>query len=146
MKAQHKRSHAGKSTGPKNGGTYLARAIEKWGSPPPDWIVALAGALDSGLSQPTAGAKIGVSGGAISAVLSRSYAGRMDRVEARVRGALMQATVVCPVEGAIPKNRCADNQVLKPSAASPARARFPHACKGCPNAFKAAVQEEQKSC
>lgn len=136
MKAQQKRCHAGKATGPANGGTYLARAKERWGDPPPDWIVALANAADGKDSQNAIGQKLGVSGGVISAVLSRSYPGRMDRVEARVRGALMEATVVCPVEGTIPKNRCADNQVLKPSAASPARARFPHACKGCPNAFQ----------
>jgi hypothetical protein len=139
-----KRKHSGKACGPKNGGTYVAKAQAAWAPRPPDWVVVLARAADSsGLSQNALAEKIGVSSGAtISSVLSHAYPGGYARIEARVRGALMQATVSCPVEGVIAKNRCADNQVMKPSAASPARAQFPFRCRTCPNAF----QKEQNPC
>jgi hypothetical protein len=136
MKAQNKRAHAGRAAGPKNGGTYLAKAHAAW-NPAPDWIVALARRADGAESLNAIGGKLGVSGGALSAVLSRTYPGGYSRIEARVRGALMSATVTCPVEGEIARNRCADNQASKPSAASPARAQFPFRCKSCPNAFTA---------
>jgi len=131
---QEKRRHAGKAVGPKNGGTYLAKAQAAW-MPTPDWIVALARRADGTESLNAIGDKLGVSGGALSAVISHTYPGGYSRIEARVRGALMSATVTCPVEGEIARNRCADNQASKPSAASPARAQFPFRCKSCPNAF-----------
>lgn len=130
-----KRVPAGKATGPKNGGTYLDKANAAW-NPAPDWILALAKRADGPLSLNALGAQLGIGGGALSAIISRKYAGGYSRVEARVRGALMDATVTCPVEGEIARNRCLDNQVRKPSAASPAAARFPFACKSCPNTFK----------
>jgi hypothetical protein len=67
----------------------------------------------------------------------------MDRIEARVRGALMEATVVCPVEGTIPKNRCADNQALKPS---PRRRRAPVSrtpARAAPTPFKEQFQRRK---
>lgn len=137
-----KRKHAGKAAGPKNGGTYLVKAQSAWAPKAPDWIVALARCADGPDSLNAIGAKLGVSGGALSAVISHSYPGGYARIEVRVRGALMAATVNCPVEGEIARNRCADNQVSKPSSASPARAQFPFRCKTCPHAF----QKEQSPC
>jgi hypothetical protein len=130
-----RRAHAGHGIGPKAGGSYVAKARAAWAPNPPDWVLALAHEADGLLSQRALGEKLGITGGALSAVISKKYPGGYARIEARVKGALMSATVACPVEGEIPRNRCADNQAKKPSAASPARARFPFACRTCPNAF-----------
>lgn len=128
------RKHAGQALGPKNGGSYVAKAQAAW-SPLPDWVLVLAQHADGSLSLNKLGERVGVSGATLSAVISHSYPGRYDKTEARVRGALMSATVECPVEGQIGRDRCAGNQQKKPSAASPMRARFPFACRLCPNAF-----------
>jgi hypothetical protein len=136
------RKTSGQALGPKNGGSYVAKAKAAW-NPLPDWVAVLAREADGPLSLNALAAKIGgFSGGTLSAVLSHSYPGRCDKIEARVRGALMSATITCPVEGEIGRDRCADHQQQKPSAASPARARFPFACKTCPNAFPTASEKE----
>ncbi len=134
-------SHHAKSLGSRSGLTYVERARRAWGaeinSCAPDWVFALASAADQyradGKSLSDLGARVGLHNSVVSAVIGKSYAGRYDAIEAKVRGALMNATVVCPVEGEIGRDRCASNQALKFSAANPARAKFPFACKACVN-------------
>jgi len=129
-------THA-RSLGSRSGKSYLARAVESWGAALPDWARALAETADlyrdAGKSLSDLGHRVGLHNSVVSSVIGKKYTGRYDTIEAKVRGALMDATVVCPVEGTIGRDRCAANQSLKFSAANPSRAKFPFACKGCPN-------------
>lgn len=131
----------GKSLGARCGSSYVDRAREKWEGAAPDWVIALAEETDraraGGNSQGDLGQRLGISGSVISAIIGHTYPGRYDMAEAKVRGALMSATVICPVEGTIGRDRCAANQALKFSAANPSRAKFPTACKACPNRIEA---------
>lgn len=125
-----------KSLGSRDGTSYALRARASWGVVP-DWVIALAAIADeyceNGKSLSDLGARLTLHNSVVSAVIGKSYAGRYDRIEAKVRGALMSETVICPVEGTIGRDRCAGNQALKFSAANPQRAKFPGACKSCPN-------------
>lgn len=111
---------------------FLARARAGWGDPP-DWIVALAMAC-AAESQTAVAAKLGVSGSMISSALANRYPGDMAKLEARVRGALMGATVDCPVLGEIGRDRCIASQGKQFSAASSVVVRLYRACRsGCPH-------------
>jgi hypothetical protein len=133
-------AHA-KSLGARDGRSYAERARERWQGKAPDWVMSLAAEADrcraDGRSQGDLGKRLGISGSVISAIIGKTYPGRYNTAEARVRGALMSATVECPVEGTIGRDRCAGNQTLKFSAANPTRARFPLACRICPNRIEA---------
>jgi hypothetical protein len=132
---------AAKSLGARDGGSYVERARARWTAALPDWVETLAAEADrcreAGKSQGDLGQRLGISGAVISAIIGRTYPGRYDFAEARVRGSLMNASVRCPVEGPIGRDRCAANQALKFSAANPTRAKFPFACKSCPNRIEA---------
>lgn len=132
-------SSGSKVVGPKDGGTYIDRARKRWGNVP-DWVMVLATHADqlagAGSSQADLADRIGCKASAVSAVIGKTYAGKYEHMEALVRGALMSATVECPLLGKIPRNDCAKNQKLPFSAASPERARLFRACRsGCPHAF-----------
>lgn len=128
-------SPARKKHGPANGGSYVERARAAW-QPVPDYILALARAADAAPSQGAIAQALGCSSATVSAMLSNSYAGRVDRMEAKIRGAFMSAVVACPALGMeIARNDCASNQQRKFSAANPQTAKFPRACKACPNAI-----------
>jgi hypothetical protein len=130
-----------KSLGARDGTSYEERARDKWNGRPPAWVLVLAEEADraraAGLSQGDLGRRLGLSGSVISAIIGHTYPGRYDFAEAKVRGLLMRATVSCPVEGTIGRDRCAANQALKFSAANPARAKFPFVCRSCPNRIEA---------
>nr|WP_284701207.1 transcriptional regulator [Rhodoplanes tepidamans] len=97
----------------------------------PAWVEALAEEATR-TSQSTAASRIGYSAPVVSAVLSRSYKGDYAAVEARVSGALMGATVDCPVLGEIARDHCLDQQRLGFAATSSVRARLYRACRaGC---------------
>lgn len=111
---------------------FLGRASAGWGATPPDWILALAEACASD-SQAGVGRRLGVSGSMLSSALAGRYPGDMAKLEARVRGALMGATVVCPVLGDIGRDRCITEQAKPFSTASSVAVRLHRACKDCPN-------------
>jgi len=98
----------------------------------PGWIWALAEACDR-TSQGQVAKRLGISAAVVNQVLGNAYKGRFDRVEARVRGELMQETVTCPVLGDLSKRECLDHQKAKFSATNPLRVRLYRACKVCPN-------------
>lgn len=109
------------------------KAQMMWGMNTPDWIMILAEACDRE-SQSAVARKIGYSGSAVSQVLSNSYQkGDIARFEQAVRGALMAATVRCPVMGELARNVCLSWQ-RKPFATTNAhRVRMHQACRsGCP--------------
>jgi hypothetical protein len=114
------------------GPTFLEKAIAAWGEPLPDWIEELARLADSERLA-GAGKRIGYNGSAVSMVLAKKYAGDVNRIEEMVRGALMSATVICPVLDEIGRDRCLTEQKEPFRATSRHRAQLFHACKTCPN-------------
>jgi hypothetical protein len=112
---------------------FLAKAQGAWGAALPDWVRELA--EEAMRNSATAVARrIGYSPAVISHVLAATYPGDLARVEAKVRGALMGATVVCPVLGEIGRDRCLDEQKMPFSAASSIRSKLYRACRsGCPH-------------
>jgi hypothetical protein len=99
-----------------------------------DWIDALRHECDR-TSQDQAGHLIGYSDSVVSQVLRGVYRGDLKRVEEAVRGALLGATVECPVIGDIPRNRCLDHQrrARDIAATNPLRVQLAKACPTCPN-------------
>lgn len=96
-----------------------------------DWIAALRQAAAGG--QRAAAQRIGYSPAVVSQVLSGSYRGDLKAVQTAVEGALLGATVDCPVAGEIPRNRCLEHQRSEASAANPMRVALAQACPVCPN-------------
>lgn len=109
---------------------FVANAHAAWGVPP-GWVLELA-EFAKVATLKEAGRKIGYSSGLVSQVISHSYGGDLNRVEQKVRGALMGETVVCPVIGAIGRDQCLDEQKKPFSATSAIRVRIYHECRsGC---------------
>lgn len=113
-------------------GSFADKAAAAYGAALPDWIAALALCADrEGLRG--AATRIGYSRTAVSTVLSGKYRADMARLEEMVRGALLSATVECPVLGEIGRDRCLSEQKEPFRATSAFRAQLFHACKTCPN-------------
>jgi hypothetical protein len=115
---------------------FVATAREAWardgqGEPPAE-VLALAEACNAS-TQAAVAARVGYSAGAISSVLRNKYAGDLVAVRARIRGALMAETVICPVLGEIGRDRCMAEQRRPFAATNSTRARLFHACRACPN-------------
>jgi hypothetical protein len=112
------------------GKTFVEKATAAWGDLP-DWVGELASLADAeGLGG--AEKRIDYSRSAISQILAFKYMGDLTRVEQMVRGALMAATVDCPVLGEIGRDRCLTEQKEPFRATSRHRAQLFHACKTCP--------------
>lgn len=99
-----------------------------------DWINALRREAQR-TNQQAAGVRIGYSSAVVNQVLKGTYKGDLGRVEEAVRGAIMGATIECPVIGEIPRNRCIDHQRRCGSfaATNPMRVQLSHTCPTCPN-------------
>lgn len=111
---------------------FVEKAEVSW-APAPDWVQVLAAEVDR-RGQPAAAKKIRYSAATVSQVISNSYRGDLARVEEMVRGALMAATLECPVLGEIGRDRCAAEQQEPFRATSAFRAQLFHACRaGCPH-------------
>lgn len=115
----------------------MNRALRAWGANPPDWIVALAAACDK-TTQARVAADLEISAPVVNQLLGRTYQGRVDRMESRVRGQYMKATVLCPVLGEISTRDCQENQQRNRSfrATNPLRVALRMACPKCPNREK----------
>lgn len=111
------------------------RARARWGAAAPEWIVVLARSCDQ-FGQTAMGKRLGVSGAVISATLSNSYAGRLDKIEQRVRGELMKERVLCPVLGDISKRQCLDEQSREYASTNALRVELRRACPRCPNQIR----------
>jgi len=111
----------------------LQKAMAAWGTDMPDWIHILAEACD-GSSQKKVSMQIGFSAGAVNQVLSQSYNAGLGAIKQAVEGALMNATVDCPVMGEMPANVCLENQKREFAATNSTRVRLYKACRGgCPH-------------
>lgn len=110
---------------------FRARAKEGWDGEPPDWIEALAEACQAS-SQSSVARRLGISASQVSQAIAKRYRAPLDRLEQRVRGALMGANVSCPVLGEIGRDRCISEQAKPFTAASSVRTRLHRACRsGC---------------
>jgi len=112
---------------------FVANAKRNWGAALPDWVLALAEEATR-----TSGAdvarRLGYSGAVVSGVINGTYGGDMATVEAKVRGLLMNETVVCPVLGDLSRDRCLTEQKMSRIGSSSLRARISRACRsGCPH-------------
>ena len=107
----------------------------------PDWIAALRAEVDR-TSQDRAGRLIGYSAGAVCGVLTNTYRSSTTRIEQAVRGALMGATIECPVLGDLRRDICIKHQARKFAATNPARVQLYQACRGgCPHSSVTQLQE-----
>lgn len=111
---------------------FTAKLAACQGTDAPDWIVVLA--EEASRTSATAVAKrIGYSASAVSSLISGKYPGDIGKIEAKVRGALMGATVECPVLGELTRDRCLGEQD-RPFTANALRSRLYRACRnGCPH-------------
>lgn len=104
----------------------------KWGANPPEWIVVLAEECDR-TGQTKAAKRLGTSSAVVNQALQNKYPGRMDTLEQRVRGELMNKVLACPVLGEISARRCLDEQARPFLSSNALRLRLTRACAICPN-------------
>lgn len=108
------------------------------------WLEVLRKACEGG-QQKAVGRQIGYSPAVISAVLNGNYKGNASAVQKAVEGALMQATVNCPVIGEIPQQRCVEHQRAPFRATNPTAVQLYRACRGgCPHALNAGAAGKEK--
>lgn len=113
--------------------TMLEKTRLAWNGAPPEWVEELALlANKEGLNG--CARRLKYSGAVISQTLGNKYGGDLDRLEATVRGALMQETVHCPVLGDIGRDICLQHQKAKRAYTNSVRTRLYKACRsGCPH-------------
>ncbi len=80
-------------------------------------------------SQNRTAARLGYSASLISGMIANTYPGDRAGVFAKIRGALMGETVVCPVLGEIGGDQCLREQAMPFSTASALRPRLWRACR-----------------
>lgn len=102
-------------------------------APAGEWLEALRRECRRS-SQARAAARIGYSAAVVNQVLKGTYNGDLQRVQLAVEGALLGATVECPVLGEMRRDVCLGHQGREFAATSPLRVRLYHACRnGCPH-------------
>lgn len=97
------------------------------------WIVELRDACKAARSQGVVAEKIGYSQSVVNQVLKGTYKGDLKSVQRAVEGALMGATVDCPILGDLPRQRCIENQRAGFRATNPLRVQLARTCPTCPN-------------
>lgn len=120
-------------------------AHEFWGENVPDWVCSLIRACDArGASQNKVAGRLGLTGAVVSQVIRNNYAGRNDRIEARVRAVFLDGKIACPALGEISAETCLNwrdaSQAL--SSVSPARVRMFNACNACKRNRSADEEDE----
>ena len=121
------------TTAPSVKTTHLETARSAWNGQPLDWVVVLAEHCDL-IGQPSVAQRIGMSTSVVSDTLRNKYKGRLDRVQERVKGALMGKTVACPVLGDdLPRDRCLHLQGRPFAATNPERVQLFRTCPTCPH-------------
>lgn len=98
---------------------------------PPDALEALRKLCEE-TSQAAAAKHLKVSEGTISNALHGRYIGNVERLAERIRGELLNATVVCPVLGEITSRICQDQREAPFNSANPVRVQLWKACRKCP--------------
>lgn len=103
--------------------------------PEAPWLTALRDAAKA-QGQKAIAQRLGYSTAVVSQALSGTYKGDLSRVQQAVEGALMGATVDCPLVGELPRQRCADYQRQGFASTNPLRVAMSRACPTCPNRSK----------
>ncbi len=98
----------------------------------PTWLVVLKEQCAAS-SQAKVASRIGYSSTVVSQVLNDKYPGDLKTFQAKVEGVLMGMTVVCPVVGDLPRNRCLDYQQQPFAATNHLRVQFSRMCPTCKN-------------
>lgn len=114
-----------------SGLTMMEKANAAWGGNAPEWVGELAGMAErEGLN--ACATRLGYSSATISQTISNKYQGDLSKVEAKVRGALMGETVLCPILGEIGRDRCLNWQAKPRAYTNAIRSKLYHACRdGC---------------
>ena len=112
---------------------FMANARAGWGAALPDWVIELATQCDAATASAVA-RRIDYSVAVVSAVVRGRYNGDLGKVEQKVRGAFMGATVICPVLDEIARDVCIAEQGKKHLGSSSTRAKLFRACKTCVHA------------
>jgi hypothetical protein len=94
------------------------------------WITVLAEACRA-QTQASVAKRIGYSAAVVSQVLKGNYKGDLTRVQQAVEGALMGATVNCPVIGELPRNVCLEYQRREFASTNPTRVQLSRTCPTC---------------
>lgn len=108
----------------------VLKARQAWGEQLPDWVLMFADQCDKASVRAVC-ERIKYSPSVGSQVLSKSYAGRLDKIEAAVRGAYMGATVECPVLGELAVDKCLYHQGRKFASTNPMRVMLSRTCPTC---------------
>ena len=114
----------------------VAKARAAWGNELPDWVLMFADQCDRSSVRAVCD-RIRYSHSVGSQILSKTYQGRLDKVEAAIRGGFMGATVQCPVLGELTLDKCLYHQGRKFAPTNPVRVALSRACPACPNFKKA---------
>lgn len=121
---------------------HLIAARTAWGTDLPDWVEVLA--LECGRSSQTAVSKVlGRSTAIVSQVLNRRYVADTARIEERIRGTFLNATLDCPAVGELPLQDCQDwrEKASNFAMGNPKRTQMYRACNKCPRHI---VKEDAK--
>lgn len=115
-----------------NNESNVSIAMRAWGAPP-DWVLQLAKLCDE-KSQTAAARDIGYSNGTVNQVINNKWTSGTAKIEAAVRGLLMNQNVNCPVLGEIATHTCIETQRRPFRPTNSTRVQLYKACRaGCPN-------------
>lgn len=123
-------------------------AVECWGGQAPEWVLAMARAIDAeGGAMPRAqklvAERIGYSNAVVHEVLRNRYRGDHVKVALRVAQCLASESADCPVLGRIAHVECHAHQARKDPGSTPLKVQLFRACRGgCPHSF--IVQKEAR--
>lgn len=117
-------------------------AQDAWGNVP-DWIAALVTACDAkGASQNKVAQRLGITGGAVSALIRNSYKADSANMAARVRAVYLPEDINCPALGHINTENCMAwrDSADSLSSSAPITVRMFRACRDCPR-FSSEIDE-----
>lgn len=110
----------------------IGRACAAWGDDLPRWVRLLASACDVA-NQRVVAERLGKSGGYVSRIINRAYAGSYAEAEQLVRRFYGSEDVICPIYGAIPEKSCILNRRRKGSPRNHYERQFAQHCPDCTN-------------
>ncbi len=114
-----------------SGNLNRLKAVAAWGDDCPPWVLMLADACDR-TNQRIVADKLAKSGGYVSRLVNRSYAGSYPEAEQLVRATYADEGVVCPVFGQMPLKTCIRHR-RRDRPANWAQVQLASACPTCPN-------------
>lgn len=95
-----------------------------------DWVAVLRRRCE-GSTRAAIAAELGASPPIISSVLNSNYPHDTSRLEGKVRGLYMAATVDCPILAEISRKLCIEHQGRRFAATNPTRVALYRACRRC---------------